>query len=90
MATIKVWVNYSEEKVLSEKQYKETLEENNKDWYNDRSVFDEWLSNNYTRYEIFYLTDEEKEELLEEFHDYCDSRSQSELEEDWVLEEIDV
>lgn len=58
---INVYVNWNEQRVYNEEGFLEEMrievEDNFNDWAND------WLNEHYTAYDLFYLTDEDKEKI---------------------------
>lgn len=60
---VNVYVNWNEQRVYNEEGFLEEMrievDDNFNDWAND------WLNEHYTAYDLFYLTDEDKEEIEE-------------------------
>ena len=60
---VNVYVNWNEQRVYNEEGFLEEMrievEDNFNDWANDQ------LNEHYTAYDLFYLTDEDKEEIEE-------------------------
>ena len=58
---VNVYVNWNEQRVYNEEGFLEEMrievEDNFNDWAND------WLNEHYTAYDLFYLTDEDKEKI---------------------------
>ena len=60
---VNVYVNWNEQRVYNEEGFLEEMrievEDNFNDWAND------WLNEHYSAYDLFYLTDEDKEKIEE-------------------------
>lgn len=73
---VKVYVNWEDQRVLSEKQFNEMISETIKDKFNDDYELNHYLEweNPHTYSEIFFLTATEKEELYKKFKNYCEEQ----------------
>lgn len=70
--TIKVYVNHSEEEVVTEKEFRERVIPDEIKSIRCPDAFNEWLADekSLTLAEIFYLTKEEKEKMEQEYEKY--------------------
>lgn len=68
MAVIKVYVNWADEEIISHKEISERVHEVFQDRAFNEDEWNDWLEYNYTKKEIFNMTEEEKAEARSEFH----------------------
>ena len=69
---IKIYVNYKEEKVLTEKEYKEYLEELSDEYYHDTYEFNAWCeTEGVLPSDIMFGDEAVRERLLSAYKDYC-------------------
>lgn len=81
MAEIKVFVNWCEKKLCTEKEMKNMIEREVGQRFIDKEEFGDWLDDNYCSTEIFDMNEEKKEMILKlykeclktEVKDECDS-----------------
>ena len=97
---VKIYVNEDEltigntfPRVLTEKQYQEKIEELVKDRMEnlvDDDGFGDNLALDYTINEIFFMTEEEKAKVLEEFKPYAIDTAKNEMEDYYKEYEIEI
>lgn len=63
---IKIYVNWDDEKVLSEKEAAKQLVE-------DKNIFNEWLIDRYTPEELLKMKDNEQEKVRQKYKEYCET-----------------
>ena len=68
---IKIYVSCCTSEVLTEEEYLERMQEGTSDYLENLSTFREFLEENYTHYDLFTMTDEERAKLQDKFTDYC-------------------
>lgn len=68
---IKVYVSCCSGEVLTREDYLERMQEGTSEYLENLTVFREFLEENYTHYDLFTMTDEEKVDLRDKFEDYC-------------------
>ena len=81
---IKVYVTWDNMIIHSQKQHLKEHESNINDLFEDDSFFEEYLFQNYSNIELYKMDKEEREEIREDFLDYC----RATVEADDVFEEI--
>lgn len=91
--TIKVYVNHSEEEVVTEKEFRERFIPDEIKNIRCPDAFNEWLvdEKSLTHAEIFYLTKEEKEKMEQEYEEYLTDVAIENLGQngwDWVVLEV--
>lgn len=70
--TTKLYVNWSEGKILTPKQFKEVLDETVKERVAEEGAFLDYLEQYFTRLELFEMDEEEKENVKQDFQEYCE------------------
>ena len=60
---VNIYVNWNEQKVYNEEDFLEEMQNEVNDNFNEWSS--DWLNEEYTAYDLFYLTDSEKKEIEE-------------------------
>ena len=87
-----VYVNWNDEIVCSEKDYKERVEERAADYKEEMEALDEFLCEvkGLTQAEIFNFTSEQKEFVNTEFAAWCKRRAEEDMEEEWDKTELDL
>lgn len=68
---INVYVNFSSEEILNEKQFEEKIKESLPMFEEDMDRLDEWLSQNYSCAEILHFSESKRIELFEEWKEFC-------------------
>lgn len=87
--TKKIYINWSEQEVLTEEEYEKHLNEVMEEMLEDESILGEWLSDNLNYRETgrLMLSAEYRAEMMAEYENYCRDRAQ---EEDDEWEEVEV
>lgn len=82
---IKIYVNYKEEKVFTEKQYKEYLKELSDSYYHDTHEFNAWCeSEGVLPYDLMFGDDALRERISSAYKDYCKEMAEGNAEsDDW-------
>ena len=82
---IKIYINYKEEKVLTEKEYKEYLEELSDYYYHDTYEFNAWCeTEGVLPSDIMFGDEAVRERLLSAYKDYCKEITEENAEsDDW-------
>ena len=90
--TIKLYVNWSESKILTPKQFEEVLDKTVKERVADENAFLDYLAQYFTHIELFEMDEEEKENVKQDFQEHCEEIVHRELIESWYsdYEEITV
>lgn len=60
---VNIYVNWNEQKLYNEEDFLEEMRNEVNDNFNEWSS--DWLNEEYTAYDLFYLTDSEKKEIEE-------------------------
>lgn len=77
--TVKLYVNWSESKILTPKQFKEKLAEKVKERVAEEDAFLDYLEQYFTRMELFEMDEEEKENVQQDFQEHCEDVVHREL-----------
>ena len=82
---IKIYVNYKEEKILTEKEYKEYLEELSDYYYHDTYEFNAWCeTEGVLPSDIMFGDEAVRKRLLSAYKDYCKEITEENAEsDDW-------
>jgi hypothetical protein len=74
---IKIYVNHEEEKVFTEKQYKEYLKELSDEYYHSTYEFNEWCEiEGVLPSDIMFGNEALRERLASTYKDYCEKTSE--------------
>lgn len=74
---IKIYVNHEEEKVFTEKQYKEYLEESSNEYYHSTYDFNEWCeTEGVLPSDIMFGDEALRERLASAYKDYCEKTAE--------------
>ena len=76
---IVVYVNWGDEEIISETEYKAKLEEETNGFAADEYQFGQWLNEHYTIGEIWDMNEAEKEEVNADWLKYCREGAEEEL-----------
>lgn len=96
-----VYVNWSDEKIITEKEYKERLEKDKKNKANFDSYKNFYLNDyiedfiaksSYLRLfeTVFNFTDTERQKILDELKEGYENQVEQDLSEEWEEVEIDI
>jgi hypothetical protein len=87
---VTVYANWREEKVISEKEYKEMVEETAKEYVESRADFCNWLADNYIADAVWFMDAEERERVKEEYREACQTWAEDEVNDYWKPYEVEV
>lgn len=87
---IKIYVDYENQAVLTEEQYKEALTERAKSYKTDDPAFEEWLNNRYSASEIFKMKSHELEKVMERWESICQDDAEDDMNMELTEYELDV
>ena len=76
---VKLYVNWDDGEILSEKQMESRLRERASDIFKDEDEFSEWLHDEYTISDIFNMNEEEKDQVRQKWGEACLESAQDEL-----------
>lgn len=68
---VTVYVNWNEQKILTENEYKEEINRCAEDFCADDNNFEEWLDMHYDPLELYNLEGNQKDEVRKAFFDYA-------------------
>lgn len=68
---IKVFVDWREEKILSEFEYNEKIQQMIEMIEDDDDLFNDWLNERYSAYLILKMTEEEKDMIQKSWEEEC-------------------
>lgn len=85
---IKVFVNFSDQEVRSEKEFNEMRAQMIEEEFESTRTFNAWLDENYSCAELFELEPPEKKSIREDFHAYLESYVDEQLIENALWEEF--
>ena len=87
---VTVYANWREEKVISEKEYKEMVEETAEEYFESHSDFCEWLTETYKSDAVWFMDAEERERVKDEYREVCRGVAEDEVNDYWKPYEIEV
>lgn len=77
--TVKLYVNWSENKILTPKRFEEMLDKKVKERVADEDAFLDYLEQYFTRMELFEMDKGEKENVKQDFQEHCEEIVHREL-----------
>ena len=86
--TIKIYVNWRDEEVLTEDEYNELVREMAEDLRTSDYNFSEFLEDNYSHRELWEADEERRAEIMEHWVDKCFEAAECELGYDNVVLEV--
>ena len=90
---MKIYVNTINYNLYKEEDFNKILEDETEQLAKDESMLREYLDDTYTSLELFRLTDEQREDILSNFKDWCLQRAKKfllEYDENYVEREIEI
>lgn len=89
---IKMYVNWNACTILNEKEFKEIVQLDVNHRENDNEALNEFLEDKYYLSDIFYMSEEEKERVKEEWKKDCEEWIWTEMFEEgpWEEKEIEI
>ena len=87
---VTVYVNWSENKILSKKDFEKEVLSEADERFDDSDFFDEWLDRNFYPSEIFHFTESEKEEERARFREYCREDAEAVLLKEYETIELEI
>lgn len=87
---IKIYVDYENQEVLTEEQYKEALKEKAKYYKDDTDAFRDWLNDNYEAFEIFNKNGVELDEVVSRWEGVCEADAEEDIDRELVEYELEV
>lgn len=76
---IKIYVDYENQEVLTEEQYKEALTERAKAHVDDTDAFRDWLNDRYEAFEIFNKNGVELDEVVSRWEGVCEADAEEDM-----------
>lgn len=87
---VTVYVDWSENCILTEKDFEKEVEAEILERFDDSDFFDEWLDRNFDPSEIFHFTESEKEEERARFREYCREDAEAVLLKEYETIELEI
>ena len=87
---IKIYVDYENQSVLTEEDYKEVLTERVKSYKSDNDAFADWLNDRYSASEIFKMKSHELDKVVERWEGVCEGDAEDDMGRELVEYELDV
>ena len=87
---IKVYVDFENESVCTEEEYKEILKDRSKFYSNDTDAFRDWLNDRYEAFEIFNKNGVELDEVVSRWEGVCETDAEEDMDRDFQIFEIEV
>lgn len=87
---VTVFVNWSENVILTEKDFEKGVEAETLGRFEDSDFFDEWLDRNFDPSEVFSFTESEKETHRNRYKEYCRQEAKMALLEEYETVELEI
>lgn len=87
---VTVYVNWNEREVISEKEYKEKIENTTEEYVESRGDFCDWLAEHYEADAIWFMEEAEKEIVREEYREASQTWAEDEINDYWKPYEVEV
>lgn len=87
---VKVYVNWDNAQVMGNEDVSAYIGKLTDDYIHDAEGFEDWLSDNYTMTELWYLSDEARDEAEKEFREFCHEMAEEDFERAWDLRIIEI
>lgn len=88
--TITIYVDWSENRILTEKDLEKEIEFETLERFDDSDFFDEWLDRNFDTSEIFNFTESEKNTQRNRYREYCREEAKMALFEEYEAVELEI
>ena len=88
--TVTVFVNWSENVILTEKDFEKEVEAETLERFDDSDFFDEWLDRNFDPSEVFSFTESEKETHRTRYKEYCREEARTALFEEYETIDLEI
>lgn len=85
-----VYVNWHEEGVISEKEYKEKIEKSANEYAKSFGDFSDWLNDQYHADDIWGMSENDRNAVKEEYREACQCWAEDEVNDYWKPYEIEV
>ena len=87
---IKVYVDFENQSVCAEEEYKEILKDRAKTHADDTDAFRDWLNDRYEAFEIFNKNGVELDEVVSRWEDVCEANAEEDMSAEFQIFEIEV
>ena len=87
---IKLYVDFKNESVLTEEEYKDILADRSKSYKDDTDAFEDWLNDNYSAFEIFNKNGVELDEVVNHWERVCNSDAEVDMDAEFQIFELEV
>lgn len=87
---VNVYVNWDYQQVMGGAEANDYIASCADDYSKDSSCFEDWLSDNYTMTELWYLSDEARDEAEKNFREFCREMAEEDFERAWDVREIEI
>lgn len=81
---MRIYINWKDEDVVTEKQYEALIEEKIEKLESDKNDFASWLNSHYSAYAIWTMEDDNLlDDILNDWHEWCADRAEQHIVGDW-------
>lgn len=87
---IKIYVDYENQIVFTEKEYEEILTERIKSYKDDNYAFEDWLNDRYNASEIFKMESHELDKVVERWEGVCEADAEEDIGRELTEYELEV
>ena len=87
---VTVYVNWHEEEVISEKEYKEKIEKSANEYVESHADFADWLNDQYCADDIWEMPESDRNAVKEESREASHTWAEEEVNDYWKPYEIEV
>ena len=87
---VKVYVNWDERKIISEKEYEEKVEKSAKEYAESYADFADWLNDHYHADDVWEMSESTRKEVKQEYCEACQTWAEDEVNDYWKPYEIEA
>lgn len=87
---IKIYVDYENQEVLTEEDYKKALSERAKSYKDNNENFEDWLNDRYNAFDIFNMNGVELDKVVERWEGVCEADAEEDMSRELTEYELDV
>lgn len=69
---VQIYINWNEQEVMTQEEYERIRDDRLDEKLQDDWEFNEWLAGEYNLYEIFSMSEDEKDEVRERYTAWCE------------------
>lgn len=87
---VNVYVNWDNAQIMGDEDVSAYIGKLTDDYIHEDGCFEDWLGDNYTMTELWYLSDEARAEAEKNFMVFCRDMATEDFERTWDVREIEI